>query len=348
MDTLMINDSTHLNQAAEILQNGGLVAVPTETVYGLAANALNEHAVANIFTAKGRPNDNPLIIHIASLDMLDPLVKTIPSKAKVLMEHFWPGPLTLIFEATDTVPLSVRAGLSTVAIRFPSHPVMQKLITLSSLPLAAPSANTSGKPSPTNAHRVKDDLSGKIDAIIDGGNCAVGLESTVIDMTCGVPVILRPGAITHDMLEATIGTVHIDPALLSQDESLIPKAPGMKYTHYSPNAEVIIVKGDLDDVISEINARILTDKAQHKKVGVLATDETLHAFDCDNILSLGSISNLEQIAMNLFEKLRTFDDTKTDIVYSLAFPEEGLGKAIMNRLEKSAGYNIIHKHTSKC
>lgn len=345
MNTLMINDTTDLIDAADIIKRGGLVATPTETVYGLCANALDEVAVADIFKAKGRPNDNPLIIHISTLDMLMPLIKSIPPKAQILMDHFWPGPLTLIFEATDLVPISVRAGLPTVAIRFPSHPVMQQLITLSGLPIAAPSANTSGKPSPTNAIRVKEDLYGKIDAIIDGGDCTVGLESTVVDVTSDVPTILRPGGITIDMLQEVIGEVIVDPALVSKDSSLVPKAPGMKYTHYSPNAQVIIVKGPIECVVEEINSRIQADTTDGNRVGVLSIDETKHLFQSPHVISLGSINCLDEIAMHLFEALRTFDDQKVDIVYSLALPEIGIGKAIMNRLEKSAGFNIIHKHT---
>ncbi len=343
METLLINDPTDFGTAARILQEGGLVAVPTETVYGLAGNGLNETAVANIFVAKGRPNDNPLILHIAHLDMLDSLVKTIPATAKLLMKHFWPGPLTLIFDASDTVPTIVRAGLPSVAIRFPSHPITQSIIRLAGVPLAAPSANTSGKPSPTNALRVQEDLDGKIDAIVDGGNCEFGLESTVVDLTGDIPVILRPGAITHAMLTEVVGDVAIDPALIHLDGQFTPKAPGMKYTHYSPRAEVIIVKGAVDVVASEINKRTLESSSKNLSVGVLATDETLHLFDAKHILSLGSSANLHQVASNLFEQLRAFDDLGVDIIYALAFEEEGLGKAIMNRLEKSAGYHIIDK-----
>lgn len=343
MNTLIISDTSKLNQAASIIKEGGLVAVPTETVYGLAANALDGKAVSNIFRAKGRPSDNPLIVHISSLDMLYPLVKSISPKATSLMKAFWPGPLTLIFEASDIIPEEVRAGLPTVAIRFPSHPVMCNLINQAGVPLAAPSANTSGKPSPTNAARVIHDLSGKIDAIIDGGDCSVGLESSVVDTTGEVPTILRPGGITEDMLREVIGDIHIDPALLNPDMDIKPISPGMKYTHYSPDAQVIIVKGELNEVVSEINQRILEAKSVGKDVGVLATDETSSLFNCDKVLSVGSCSNLLEVASNLFEVLRKFDDSHTDIVYSLAFPEEGIGKAIMNRLEKSAGYNIINK-----
>lgn len=343
MNTLIISDTSKLDMAAAIIREGGLVAVPTETVYGLAANALDAKAVAGIYKAKGRPSDNPLIAHIASLDMLYPLVKSIPPKAKLLIEAFWPGPLTLIFEASDVIPEEVRAGLSTVAIRFPSHPVITNLIKESGVPVAAPSANTSGKPSPTNAARVIDDLSGKVHAIIDGGDCSVGLESTVVDVTREIPTILRPGGITESMLQEVLGEVNIDPALINHNSEIKPISPGMKYTHYSPDAQVVIVKGELEKVIEEINQSIKESKKTHQTVGVLATDETAHLFDCDKVLSVGSISNLNEIGANLFEVLRSFDDFNIDIVYSLAFPEQGIGKAIMNRLEKSAGYNIINK-----
>ncbi|MGL6174721.1 MAG: L-threonylcarbamoyladenylate synthase [Cellulosilyticaceae bacterium] len=343
MNTLIINDTSNLNQAASIIQAGGLVAVPTETVYGLAANALDGKAVSGIYKAKGRPSDNPLIVHIASLDMLDSLVKNISPKAKLLIDAFWPGPLTLIFEASDLIPKEVCAGLSTVAIRFPSHPVICDLIKLSGVPLAAPSANTSGKPSPTNATRVIDDLFGKVDAIIDGGDCSVGLESTVVATNGEIPTILRPGGVTESMLRTVVDEVAIDPALIKQDSDITPISPGMKYTHYSPNAQVIIIKGDLNIVAQEINERAKLHTNEGKTVGVLATDETLSLFNADQVLSVGSQNNLNEIAANLFEVLRHFDDFNIDIVYSLAFPSEGIGKAIMNRLEKSAGYNIIDK-----
>ena len=343
MNTLIISDLTQLHKASSIIKEGGLVATPSETVYGLCANALDSVAVANIFKAKGRPNDNTLIVHISSLDMLYPLVKSIPPKATSLINAFWPGPLTLIFEASDIIPQDVRAGLPTVAIRFPSHPIMHDLIKESGVPIAAPSANTSGKPSPTNAARVIDDLFGKVDAIIDGGDCSVGLESTVLDITREIPTVLRPGGITEAMIKEVVGEVQIDPALISNDSDIKPISPGMKYTHYSPDAQVIIVKGDIESVICEINERIQIAKDNNQKVGVLATDETLSRFNCDSVLSVGSMSNLNQVAAHLFEVLRKFDDEHIDIVYSLAFPEIGMGKAIMNRLEKSAGHHIIHK-----
>ncbi|MDF2877971.1 MAG: Sua5/YciO/YrdC/YwlC family protein [Clostridia bacterium] len=342
MKTVIISDINHLNIAADVIQKGGLVAAPTETVYGLCANALNPASVRSIFKAKGRPSDNPLIVHIADQSMLSNLVTSISDEALLLMKTFWPGPLTLIFKASSLVPKEVTAGLDTVAIRLPSHPVMQKLIDLSGVPLAAPSANTSGKPSPTNAQRVIEDLDGKVDVIIDGGSSSVGVESTVLDMTSDVPVILRPGGITYEMLRAVLKTVIIDRAIshtLSAD--LLPKAPGMKYTHYAPNAEVFIVKGHSEAVMIKISELIKLSKSQGKAVGILATDETSHLFHADLVLSAGPEADLNVIAANLFEKLREFDDAHIDIVYSLAFPKEGIGYAVMNRLEKSASYHII-------
>lgn len=332
-----------LSLAARILQQGGLVAMPTETVYGLAANALDPDAVTKIFEAKGRPSDNPLIIHIGALEQLSNLVTTISPAAQLLMDAFWPGPLTLVFEASTIVPSIVRAGLPTVAIRFPSHPVAQNLINTSGLVLAAPSANTSGKPSPTTAERVIEDLEGKVEMIIDGGMVDVGLESTVVDVTGTIPVILRPGKITQSMMEVVVGQVLMDPALIQEHEqNFTPKSPGMKYTHYSPDAQVRIVEGTKDEVIRAINILSVQSHNENKKVGVMATDETLPYYtDSDVTISLGSRTNLENIAHKLFETLRAFDDAKVDIVYAEAFPNQGIGHAIMNRLTKAASHDII-------
>ncbi|WP_069998932.1 L-threonylcarbamoyladenylate synthase [Cellulosilyticum sp. I15G10I2] len=342
MKTIIISHSKDLNSAADIIKKGGLVAAPTETVYGLCANALNSCAVSNIFIAKGRPSDNPLIVHIAGRDMLYNLAIDVSEEAVLLMDAFWPGPLTLVFKASSIVPKIVTGGLDTVAVRFPSHPTMQKLINLSGFPLAAPSANTSGKPSPTNAKRVIEDLDGKVEAIIDGGNSEFGVESTVLDMTSKVPTILRPGGITLEMLQQVLEDVTVDPAIShSLSNNALPKAPGMKYTHYSPNAEVFIVRGDLKKVTDKINTLIQAHHKAGKTVGVLATEETKHLFNANLTLSVGTSQNLSTIAAQLFEDLRTFDDHHMDIVYSLAFPKTGIGEAIMNRLEKSAAHNII-------
>lgn len=342
METLIISNTNDLQKAADLLKAGGLVASPTETVYGLCANALNEEAVKKIYVAKGRPSDNPLIVHIADLSMLQPLVKEISPIAKTLMRAFWPGPMTLIFKASPLIPKVVTGGLDTVAIRFPSDPTIAKLIKTSGLPLAAPSANTSGKPSPTNFARVYEDLNGKIDCMIKGGSSKFGVESTVIDTTGEMATILRPGGITFEMLEAVLGKVMMDPALghkLKAGE--VPRAPGMKYTHYSPNAEVIIVRGTQDKVVEKINALVKEASDKGKKVGVMATDETLPLFKAETVISVGTEKDPSTIAANLFEVLREYDDAKVDLVYTLAFSTEGIGQAIMNRLEKSAGYHFI-------
>ncbi|WP_054739730.1 L-threonylcarbamoyladenylate synthase [Cellulosilyticum ruminicola] len=356
MKTIIIKDLEQFDQATRIIREGGLVAAPTETVYGLCANALNETAVGNIFKAKGRPNDNPLIVHIADLDMLYKLVTEVSPIAQKLIERFWPGPLTLIFKAKSIVPRAVTAGLDTVAVRFPSHPLMQKLIKDSGLPIAAPSANTSGKPSPTNMQRVFEDMDGKIDCIIDGDSSEIGVESTIVDTTGDIATVLRPGGITYEMLEEVLGKIAIDPAITNTlKEGQKPKAPGMKYTHYSPNADVFIIKnssayfdvahhnmfGDLDNLREHLTTLVNEAHEHNKKVGILATDETKHLFDADLVLSAGTESDLQTISAHLFEVLRSFDDNGIDIVYSLAFPKKGLGVAIMNRLEKSAGYHFI-------
>ena len=313
----MLTDLTNLDKAANILKESGLVASPTETVYGLCANALDTKAVEKIYIAKGRPSDNPLIVHIADLNMLESLVTDISPSAKKLMDNFWPGPMTIVFNASNNVPKIVTGGLNTVAIRFPSHPVIQNLIKTSGLPLAAPSANTSGKPSPTNASRVIEDLTGKIDCIIIGDNCKYGVESTVVDTTSKPATLLRPGGITYEMLKDVLPEVTIDPALghaLQKGE--VPKSPGMKYTHYSPNADVFIVKGDINKVTHKINALVVDAMNKNQKVGILATDETIQFFNADLVLSAGTSFNLSTIASNLFETLRAFDDAKIDIVYS--------------------------------
>ena len=331
-----------IRQAAEILQRGGLVAFPTETVYGLGGNGLDEAACERIYLAKGRPSDNPLILHISELDELTPIVREISPAAQKLMDAFWPGPMTLIFPKTDIVPQKATGGLDTVAVRFPNHPVARAIIRAAGLPIAAPSANSSGKPSPTRASHVAFDLDGKIDMIVDGGAAEWGLESTIVDVSGETPVILRPGAITKEMLEEVVGRVEVDPAILSKPaEGLRPKAPGMKYTHYSPKAEVILVKGESAAVAAEINRLAAAGMAAGKKVGVLATEETKALYHADAVLSLGRRAHPEEIGANLFKCLRKFDFLGMEQVYSEVFPEEGEGMAIMNRLNKSAGYHMI-------
>lgn len=325
-----------LRSAAEILKNGGLVAIPTETVYGLAANALDGKAVAKIFKAKGRPMDNPLIVHIGELDELYPLVRSVPENAKALAEAYWPGPLTIILPKSDIIPDEVSAGLDTVAVRMPSHPTAHKIIELSGCPLAAPSANSSGLPSPTTAKHVIDDMDGKIDAIVDGGESAVGIESTVITLATDVPRLLRPGGITHEQLEAVLGHVDIDPAVLAQlDEGIKPASPGMKYKHYSPKAEVYIVKGNLPSFKFYIDSV--------KRDGDMALcfngEEEDLPIPC---LSFGSEKNSLEQAHLLFAELRKFDEIGAKRVFVRSPSQDGVGLGVYNRLLRAAAFKIIN------
>ena len=329
-------------KAAEIIKNGGLVAFPTETVYGLGANGLDENAVPKIYEAKGRPSDNPLILHISEFDEIENIVKEIPDVAFVLADEFWPGPLTMVFKKSDIVPYRTTGGLESVAVRMPSNKIARELIKMAGVPVAAPSANSSGRPSPTKADHVLRDLDGKIDMVIDGGTVDIGLESTIVDVTGEVPVILRPGFITEEMLSEAIGRVKTDDAVknLSPDKDLKPKAPGMKYRHYAPQGKMTIYKGKPEKVVKIINEE--TAKSEGKKTAVLATDETKRYYKADIVISLGNREDCESIAHNLFDALRSFDDMGAEIIFSEGFDESRLGFAIMNRLHKSAGYNIVN------
>jgi len=335
-------DMDKLKYAADVIKQGGLVAFPTETVYGLGANALNEAAAHNIYEAKGRPSDNPLIVHISAPDELRRLVKSIPAKVVPLMDRFWPGPLTIIMEKSDIIPKTTTGGLDTVAIRMPSHPVAMALIRESGLPIAAPSANLSGKPSPTMAQHVIDDLYGRVDVIIDAGNVNIGLESTIVDMTVNPPMLLRPGGITLHQLEEVLGDMAIDPALSGPNISdKPPKAPGMKYKHYSPEADVIIIEGSLDRVVENINRLAREYSQKGKKVGIMATEQTKQKYSGFTVISMGDRNIPETIASNLFTDLRKFDEEGIEIVLAEAIDAEDIGLAIMNRMNKAAGYNII-------
>ncbi|ABY95730.1 L-threonylcarbamoyladenylate synthase [Thermoanaerobacter brockii subsp. lactiethylicus] len=328
--------------AAKVIKEGGLVAFPTETVYGIGANSFNEEAIKKIFIAKGRPQDNPLIVHIAELEQIYDLVKEVPQKAKTLMKKFWPGPLTLIFKKSQKVPYVNTAGMDTVAIRMPSNTIAHLLIKRAEVPISAPSANVSGKPSPTDASHVIEDLYGKVDVIIDGGKCDVGVESTVLDLTEKVPVILRPGAVTLEMLREVIGNVEVDPSLLKKpQEDLKPKSPGMKYKHYSPNAEVYIVTGDLEKVVKKIQELTEEQLKYGKKVGIMATVQTSTQYEKGEIIVVGDRNRPETIAKNLFEVLRQFDKKGVDVIFAESFEYDNIGLAIMNRLEKAAGYKEI-------
>lgn len=342
METRIIqaDDEKGLKLAADALKKGKLVAFPTETVYGLGANALDSEAVKKIYEAKGRPSDNPLIVHIAKLEQLNGLVSDVPGSSKALMVAFWPGPLTLVFKKSNLVPDIISAGLDTVAVRMPQNPTALKLIEASGVPVAAPSANISGRPSPTNAQHVADDMNGRIEYIIDGGACTVGVESTVLDITSPVPVILRPGGITREMLEKILGRVETDPVLEVKGDQK-PRSPGMKYRHYSPRAEMVLVRGPSEHVVEKINSLAENASKEGKVVGVLSCSENTPRYKADAVISLGSLNNLGDVAARLYETLRKFDETNVDIIYSETFSEEGIGQAIMNRLKKAASGKII-------
>ena len=331
-----LENNPQVVDAAQFLQENEVVALPTETVYGLGGNAKSDAAVEKIFAAKGRPSDNPLIIHIADKQQLNAFVTEIPEKAAVLIDAFWPGPLTIIFKKKDGV-LSEKAtaGLETVGVRMPDHPVALALLKKCQLPIAAPSANSSGKPSPTNAQHVIEDLNGKIAGVLDGGSTGVGVESTVLDCTEEIPVILRPGGVTKEQLEAVVGKVHLDAAL--EDEAAKPKAPGMKYQHYAPNAPLYLVNGSP----SFLQRLIEGKQKEGLRVGVLATEESVQSYPSDVTIACGKRSELESVATALYDTLRKFNQEKVDIIYSEMFPNTGVGHAIMNRLQKAAGNKMI-------
>lgn len=331
-----------LLEAARILREGGLVAFPTETVYGLGGNALDAGASKKIYAAKGRPSDNPLIVHISCIEELPPLVERIPEEAFRLAEAYWPGPMTLILPKSSLIPEATSGGLDTVAVRMPSDPVANALIRLAGVPVAAPSANTSGRPSPTTAEHVIEDMNGRIEMILDGGAVPVGVESTIVDLSGDHPVLLRPGAVTVPMLEKILGPVELDAVLTRPLEpGMHPKAPGMKYRHYAPNAEMVLVEGETEQVVEEINRLAELAVRDGKRPGILATDETLSCYGSGEVRSIGRRSDEASVAHNLFAVLREFDDIGVDIIYSEAFPEDDLGLAIMNRMNKAAGHHHI-------
>ncbi|AAK80825.1 L-threonylcarbamoyladenylate synthase [Clostridium acetobutylicum] len=336
-------DEQILKEAGEFIKNGKLVVFPTETVYGLGANAEDGEATKKIFEAKGRPQDNPLIIHISDFEDVDKVVRNISDSARKLMREFWPGPMTLIMEKKSIISDVTSAGLTSVGVRMPSDKIARKLIKFSGVSIAAPSANLSGKPSPTDVERCIEDLNGKVDYIIGGNKCEYGLESTVIDCTVNPVCILRPGAITLEMVRKVDEKAYIDPAIMAKPEpSLKPKAPGMKYKHYAPKAPVKIIDGDLKKTIEKINEMVQNYIDDNKKVGIMATDETKNNYRNAIVISLGSRKDIYSIGRNLFETLRDFDDCGVDVILSEAFDEEGFGVAIMNRLNKSAGFDIIN------
>lgn len=346
--SIEIYDEAHsepsvMGRAGSILRSGGLVAFPTETVYGLGGDALNPEASARIYAAKGRPSDNPLIVHIADMEALKVLTACVPEKARLLADRFWPGPLTMIMPKSDAVPYATTGGLDTVAVRMPSHPTAYELIRSSGVYIAAPSANTSGRPSPTTAQHVMEDLNGRIDMIIDSGKVEIGLESTIVDLTGEVPTILRPGYITKAMLEAVIGPVAIDKAILEDnaDINLRPKAPGMKYKHYAPKGELVVVEGSRQSVADKINALIEENQSEGLRTAVIAAEENLMLYRAEYKMNIGSRVHEESIAANLYDVLRRMDELGVERIYSESFAGGSLGAAIMNRLLKAAGHHVI-------
>ena len=334
-----------LKAAGDILAAGGLVGIPTETVYGLAANALDAEAAAKIYAAKGRPSDNPLIVHISDISMLEGLVSEIPDTARKLAEKFWPGPLTMIFPKSDAVPYGTTGGLDTVAVRFPSDSIAQRFICAAGGFVAAPSANTSGRPSPTLAQYVKEDMDGRIEMILDGGEeVGIGLESTIVDLTGDIPMILRPGYVTQKMLEEVANQVDVDKTILDANCHLRPKAPGMRYRHYAPKGDLTIIEGAQDAVKEAICEKSRQATADGHRVGIIATDETMEAYrqnsNAASIKSVGSRLDEAAVGRSLYRILREFDDENLDILFSESFEESGFGQAIMNRLLKAAGHHV--------
>ncbi|MCR4924622.1 MAG: threonylcarbamoyl-AMP synthase [Lachnospiraceae bacterium] len=339
-------DKELIEEAGRIIKEGGLVAFPTETVYGLGGDALNSFSSEKIYKAKGRPSDNPLIVHIASMEALDPITEDIPENAIKLSRAFWPGPMTLVFRKSERVPSETTGGLSTVAVRMPDNKVALSFIEASGGYIAAPSANRSGKPSPTSADRVMEDMDGIIDMVIDGGRSAIGLESTIIDVTEEIPMILRPGYINGEMIKRVTGSVSYDPAVFGKEEpGQKPKAPGMRYRHYAPRGQLVIVKGEKARVLSYMKGELEKCREKGISCGLMVCDlkDTVKDFEasCDLLFDMGSFEREEEIAANLYEALRSFDDRNIEKIYSMEFYTPKLGQAIMNRLIKAAGHMVI-------
>ena len=335
----------YIREASEILKSGGLVAFPTETVYGLGGDATDKEASRKIYAAKGRPSDNPLIVHIAKFSQLEDITENLPKTAKLLADAFWPGPLTMVCNKNQVIPYETTGGLDTVAVRMPNNPVALALIEESGCMIAAPSANTSGRPSPTKASHVYEDLSGKIEAILDGGAVDIGLESTIVDLTEDVVTILRPGFINMDMLREVVGEVRMDPGIVYNDKETTsgakPKAPGMRYKHYAPKGDLTIISGEEDTVVGKINQLTREALKEGKKVGIIATSETADRYPEGEVLVIGNRSDESSIAHNLYDILRRFDELSVDLIYSESFATPKMGQAIMNRLLKAAGQKTI-------
>lgn len=335
-------DMALIEEAGDIIKSGGLVAFPTETVYGLGGDALNPQSSEKIYSAKGRPSDNPLIVHIADIQMLNAIVREVPENAWKLAEQFWPGPLTMIFYKSELVPRETTGGLDTVAVRMPVHPVARALIRAAGGYVAAPSANRSGRPSPTVAKYVIEDMDARIEMVIDGGDVEIGLESTIIDLTSEKPTILRPGYITEQKLGQVLGEVAQDSTMMRADSGQAPKAPGMKYRHYAPKGELTIVDGEEGCVVEYINTQMRQKKKDNKKTGVIGTDTSIAKYQADVCRSVGNRNDEAEIARELYRVLREMDDENVDIIYAESFGAVGLGQAIMNRLLKAAGHRVVH------
>lgn len=350
METILIKvnrekpEQESIARAGKIIRDGGLVAFPTETVYGLGGDALNPASSRRIYEAKGRPSDNPLIVHICQWESMSRIARRIPEEAKKLADAFWPGPLTMILPKTDSVPKETTGGLDTVAVRFPSDRIAQEFIRASGGFVAAPSANTSGRPSPTLARYVWEDLGGRIEMILDGGEVGIGLESTIVDLSGSAPMILRPGYVTKEMLKDVLGSVDTDRTIWDQNCRERPKAPGMRYRHYAPRGVLTIVEGRPDRVAEEICAGSRKAKKEGARVGILATDESLEKYRAesaaDSIKSVGSRTDEDSVGRSLYRILREFDEEEISVIYSESFSDSGFGQAIMNRLLKAAGHRV--------
>ncbi len=338
-------DPELIEQAAGVVRRGGLVAFPTETVYGLGADACDPDAARSIYAAKGRPSDNPLIVHIWDVSQLYTIASEVPEVGKKLFDAFWPGPMTVIVKKNGRIPRETTGGLDTVAVRMPSHPIARELIKVSGRMIAAPSANSSGRPSPTRADHVWDDLEGRIDMLIDGGDVELGLESTIIDLTEPVPMILRPGFITQEMLENVIGEVQTDPGITSADTAtsgLAPKAPGMRYRHYAPKGNLSIIEGPEEEVAAFIEKNCDEQRAAGRRTAVLCRSETRHLYNRANeVIVMGDRGDEEAVAAKLFAVLRQMDEDRVDCIFSESFRGAGVAEAVMNRLMKAAGHQLI-------
>lgn len=335
-------DEAQIRRAGEILRRGGLVAFPTETVYGLGGDAFNPESSKKIYAAKGRPSDNPLIVHICRIEDMERVAAKVPRQARLLAEAFWPGPLTIILPKRPELPKETTGGLDTVAIRFPSNKIAMAMIDAGGGFIAAPSANRSGRPSPTLAQYCREDLDGRVDMIIDGGQVGLGLESTIIDLTDIEPVILRPGFITWEKLQEVLGNVNAGSLVPDMNDSTQPKAPGMKYRHYAPKGNLTIVDGSPDKVAAYINEKVSACREAGICTGVICTEETRDSYSADLVKSAGSREDEESVARELFRILREFDDEGAAEIYAESFEATGIGRAVMNRLLKAAGQRVVH------